>query len=241
MWLERVAAIAAALFNFFPIAVLGSFLVQGAAERSAEFMRDTRSDWNNFYISSAGGREVKLAGRFVEGLADNFRGLLAIDPRIEVVHLDSPGGDVAEAERLHDVIREHHLVTYVPNRCLSSCLIVFIGGRDRWIDSHARFGFHGPRPGGSSDADYFGARLSGNLRALEGGLSNAFLELAERTSPGDIWYVSPNVISAAGLGFEVAAPSQFPKIEGLRLFEGSIPPEAPCRRNDPVRARCRLH
>jgi ATP-dependent protease ClpP protease subunit len=52
---------------------------------------------------------------------------------IQAVILDSPGGVVAEALEIAEVLRERQVVTYVPSgaHCQSSCVYMFLGGTRR--------------------------------------------------------------------------------------------------------------
>ena len=99
------------------------------------------------------GSEAEITGGFKYGLTDDFLKILHASPQIKVVHLNSPGGRIGEAESLNKVIRGRSLITYTSDRCFSACTVAFAGGRERWIHPRAKLGFHSSAFPGMSDAD----------------------------------------------------------------------------------------
>ena len=68
------------------------------------------------------GTEAEITGGFKYGLTDDFVKILNASRQIKVVHLDSLGGRIGEAEKLNEVIRSKNLDTYVSSKCMSACL-----------------------------------------------------------------------------------------------------------------------
>jgi hypothetical protein len=116
------------------------------------FMDDPRMPAYSIRIMR-NGTEAEITGGFKYGLTDDFLKLVRASPQIKVVHLNSIGGRIGEAEKLSKLIRDRRLNTYTSSSCLSACTIAFAGGRERWIHRRAKLGFHGPAFPGWSDAD----------------------------------------------------------------------------------------
>jgi GYF domain 2 len=168
------------------------------------------------------GTEAEITGGFKYGLTDDFLKILRASSRINVVHLNSLGGRIGEAESLNKIIRDRGLITYTSYRCLSACTVAFAGGRERWVDSRAKLGFHGPGFPGMSDAD-----MADSVKAQEeifrkAGFEARFIKRALATPNKDMWIPSldelrdANVITnisnggdfaASGLGAEVTRES----------------------------------
>jgi hypothetical protein len=91
------------------------------------------------------GTELEITGGIKNGLNDDLIRLLDANPKVRVIHLDSPGGLVWEAEKIYATIKDRGLITYVARACFSACPIVFAGGTQRWAKENARLGFHGPQ------------------------------------------------------------------------------------------------
>ena len=79
--------------------------------------------------------------------------ILAASPQIHVVHLNSFGGRIGEAEKLYNTIRENNLITYVSANCMSACTVAFAGGTERWLYQNAQLGFHAPTFPGMSELE----------------------------------------------------------------------------------------
>jgi hypothetical protein len=61
------------------------------------------------------GTEIEITGGMKYGLSDDFRRVIAAAPRLRVVHLNSIGGRIGEAEKLHKIIKEKGFITYTSN------------------------------------------------------------------------------------------------------------------------------
>jgi hypothetical protein len=90
------------------------------------------------------GRELEFSGGITFGAAKEFQRFLDAMGVVQVVHLNSPGGRVAEAERIGRLLEARKLSTYVVNDCLSACTHIFLSGRERLISPDGRLGFHQP-------------------------------------------------------------------------------------------------
>jgi hypothetical protein len=137
------------------------------------------------------GTELEIAGGFKYGLAGDVAKVLQASPQVKVVHLNSIGGRVGEAKKLARLIREKGLDTYTSRQCASACTIAFAAGRQRWIRTAAKLGFH--------RGSFAGQEFSDALRTamLEVGYERAFVDRA-MTYPSDkMWYPSAAELQAA--------------------------------------------
>jgi hypothetical protein len=157
------------------------------------------------------GTETEITGGFKYGLTDDFIRILRASPQIRVVHLNSVGGRVGEAEKLYKLIRDRGLVTFVSKECHSACTIAFAGGRERWLRDGAVLGFHGPAFPGMSDLDLAEAIRDQKYLFLEAGFESGFISRALATPNNDMWMPSSsellraNVITAVSDGSDFAA------------------------------------
>ena len=89
------------------------------------------------------GTEMEFAGGIPTGAAGKLEKFLDAAPTIKVVHLASPGGPMAEAAKIRDLIHQRKLITLVNADCLSACTVAYLGGVERYIDpTMGRLGFH---------------------------------------------------------------------------------------------------
>ncbi|MEC3860629.1 hypothetical protein VK792_04980 [Mesobacterium sp. TK19101] len=124
------------------------------------------------------GRLIRLTGKIERGDAEALRALLTrgdilncvsdgFCPHSATLSLDSPGGSLAEALKLAEVVREFQLVTLLEDRatCASACIFPFVAGYTdyagdfhprRFAFASAKIGVHQPSvdvPDGSYDAE----------------------------------------------------------------------------------------
>jgi hypothetical protein len=155
------------------------------------------------------GTEAEITGGFKYGLTDDFLKILRASPQIKVVHLNSLGGRIGEAESLNKVIRGRSLITYTSYRCFSACTIAFAGGRARWVHSRAKLGFHGPAFPGMSDAD-----IADNVKAqkeifINAGFEARFVNRALATPNEDMWIPSLDELRDANVITNISNGSDF--------------------------------
>jgi hypothetical protein len=156
-----------------------------------------------------GGAEIEFVGTITWGGAGDLRKVLDDNPQIRVVHLNSPGGRLGEAETIRNLIRQRGLTTYTSGTCMSACTIAFLGGRERWIGEEARLGFHqGQIPGISWAMKDELIKGMGDVYRRTG-ISEAFISQILEASSGDIWYPKVAQLLQAGVISGVAALDQF--------------------------------
>lgn len=146
-----------------------------------------------------GGREIAVSGGLGFGVADAVEALLAANPGVRRVRLDSGGGALSEGTRLREIIIEHGLDTYTTRECSSACVSAFAGGRFRYLQRGARMGVHLPR---NWEAFPTSAVATGYQRELlylrERGLPDWFLENWIRTGQ-KFWYPTEFQLVSSGL------------------------------------------
>ncbi|WP_104654534.1 hypothetical protein [Ralstonia insidiosa] len=157
------------------------------------------------------GRAVLFTGGMNDGAADALEAALRRAPNATAVVLRSEGGWLREGALVADVIRRHHLRTYVERACASACTIAFLAGEDRAAAPGARLGFHRPRAVGADHDQMPGATDSELWRAYAAaGLPDAFIRRVEGTPFDHMWFPSPqelldnHVVTRASPGGEYA-------------------------------------
>lgn len=143
------------------------------------------------------GTEVEVSGGFKYGLNDDFVRILKAAPQVKVVHLNSDGGRLGEAEKLYHAIHERGLSTYTSRRCASACTLAFMAGRERWLHANGRLGFHAPTFPGMSDSDAQDASRNQRKLMIDAGVSSDFVARALATPNSTIWYPTLQELNAA--------------------------------------------
>lgn len=141
-----------------------------------------------------GGEVLEIAGSFSWSVPQNLQVTLAATPQVRIVSLNSPGGHVAPAMEVAEIIRSRGLATYVGRFCASACTLVFLGGTQRWLAPGARLGFHEARAPG-----YPAELADGVLGAAyqKFALPPAFIAHVLRIPPTGLWFPKPAELRAA--------------------------------------------
>ncbi len=88
------------------------------------------------------GSLIHIRGILALGMTGKLRLLLAQNPQVKGIVLQSEGGQVYEGRGTANLIKQHKLTTYVYGVCKSACATAFIGGARRVIGPDAKLGFH---------------------------------------------------------------------------------------------------
>jgi hypothetical protein len=134
--------VAAVLFTLL-IATRG--LVAGAEQVIAARVAWALGSYQYQVTLLPGGREIEVDGGLGFGVSAAVGELLAGNPDVRRIRLNSGGGALSEGVRLRELIVAHGLDTYSSRECSSACVSAFIGGRFRYLQRGARMGFHLPR------------------------------------------------------------------------------------------------
>jgi hypothetical protein len=114
-----------------------------------------------------------------------------------VLHLNSHGGRVAEADLMAAKVRARRLVTYVSEECLSACTHIFLAGRERWVSERGKLGFHQPSFPGLDRETAAGVIEQERRDLLSMGLSSDFVSKALDTPNDKMWRPSHKELLAA--------------------------------------------
>ena len=88
------------------------------------------------------GKLIHLQGPFEIGITRKVTQLIARNPEVVGIILDSEGGQIYEGRGLARLIGKYELQTFSLEKCLSSCTTAFVAGTTRTLGANARLGFH---------------------------------------------------------------------------------------------------
>ena len=161
-----------------------------------------------YAIRVINGTEAEISGGIKFGLTSDFEKMLNASPGIRVVHLDSVGGRIGEAQRLNTLIRDRGLDTYVEAGCLSACTFAFVAGRQRTLRKGAQLGFHRGSFAGEDEVDGYGPGVARSIY-IAAGISGAFIDKALATRNEDLWRPSEAEVLAAGVVTGISDGDEF--------------------------------
>ena len=159
------------------------------------------------------GSVLEVSGSFSWALPQTFQSILADSPRVRVVRLESPGGQLAPAIEIAAIIQERNLDTYVGRLCASACTVAFLGGHHRWLGSGARLGFHQAH-GPGIPADQANALLSKAYQDYA--VPALFIAHVLRIPPADIWYPAQDELLASRLTTGIP-PASLPAVDAQQV------------------------
>jgi ATP-dependent protease ClpP protease subunit len=144
------------------------------------------------------GRTLKLSGMFGNGSYNVVKKSLDTNPEIKKIYLDSNGGLYKEVSLIAETILTKRIDTYVEDKCLSFCTIVFLAGYNRYGTPTAIFGFHAPSLKGASQLD---DELNTDSKKLYSKLRvpKEFINKIYATPNSDMWYPSYKELQDAGI------------------------------------------
>lgn len=188
------------------------------------------------------GRAILFSGGINDGAADALEAALRKAPNARAVVLRSEGGWLREGTLVADVIRRHHLRTYVERACASACTIAFLAGEDRAAAPGARIGFHRPRAVGAEHDQTPGATGNELWQAYsDAGLPDAFVRRVQSTPFDQMWFptaqelLTNHVVTRASPGGEYATmATQLDTREALAAELRSAPLYATLERKYPA-------
>ncbi|WP_024506621.1 GYF domain-containing protein [Bradyrhizobium sp. ARR65] len=168
------------------------------------------------------GAELEFSGAISFGASNEFARFVEAMGALKIVHLNSPGGRIEEAQRIGDMLKKRNLDTYVVNSCLSACTIIFLSGRNRYITRNAKIGFHQPDFAGLTDDDRMRLARKEELRLQRFGLSAEFAKQATKAPPNEMWTPTPQQLIDERVATKIVDSSTF-ALSGIDLAE--ISPE----------------
>jgi hypothetical protein len=148
---------------------------------------DVRLGQHQFKVLN-NGTMLDFSGGISFGTAKEFETMLKAMDNVRTVRLNSNGGRIAEAQKISDLIRARGLSTYVTQYCVSACTIAFLGGKQRFLLSTAKLGFHQPYFRGMTVNEQRIAIAREEARLQRFGLSTAFAARANAAGHTDMWF-----------------------------------------------------
>lgn len=108
---------------------------------SPSLSADFEASSNSFYEF----RVVSVNGPLVYGDFERFKEAVTVSDRAIIV-LDSLGGKLGPAIKIAEYVRASGFVTYVESggECSSSCSVIWLSGRRKFIEKGGTIGFHAP-------------------------------------------------------------------------------------------------
>ena len=120
---------------------------------------------------------------------------------IELVNLNSVGGNIYEARGLAKLFRTRKLDTHNMHVCASACTTAFVGGLHRSIAPDAKFGFHQYRVDAEYSVIVTDVQKEQDRDAalfLDAGVSKAFVRVMYDQVPQDMWWPTAQELLHAG-------------------------------------------
>jgi GYF domain 2 len=155
------------------------------------------------------GTELEFSGEIEIGTARAFAQALDAAPQVKVLHLNSNGGKLDEADRIAAKVARRKLVTYVSDECVSACPLIFLAGRERWIGDRGKLGFHRPYYSGLVDFDRFGISSQEGKYLRSFGVPENFVAKVLSTPGSSMWYPSGEDLARAHVISGVAERGRF--------------------------------
>lgn len=198
--LTRWAARAVAL-----VIALGGLLMLSALPAGMKdlYEQATDQDWigQKGFDVSVQDENLFVNGYMSWGLLDKVSKLLASNPQIRAIVLNSPGGHVGVGTRLYDMIHARGLDTYAVEMCGSACTLAFIGGAQRYLRKGSKLGFHAVGGDGSNAIDAGTAKVVAIYKAAD--IPDDFLQHVLTTPPESVWYPDSKQLMDANIITEV--------------------------------------
>src|SRR5262249_30923975 len=127
--------------------------------------------------------------------------------KLVIVTLVSPGGLIAAAIQIGELVGKRAMLTFVPGdrTCASACALIWVAGRLRTVGDTPQIGFHA-----AYDADT--GRESGAANAVVGaylrdlGLSYKAIHLMTHKGPTDLEWLTPDLAKEVGVAWSKLEP-----------------------------------
>jgi GYF domain 2 len=158
--------------------------------------------------------EVELSGGMRYGVTDAVEKVLDAAPTVRLIHLNSIGGQIDEGHKLYRLIKNRNLITYTSSNCYSACTLPFLAGKQRYLASGAKLGFHSGSFGSLDQSTLPEINASFRQTLAEQGVPSWFLQKAFSTPAKDLWYPTQEQLLAARIITKVVDSNQF-AISGL--------------------------
>ncbi len=198
------------LTTIFALACLAA-AAAGAPARAMQFGQEPAGGGALFLTA----RGQIVAGDYARFAADIAR--VAPGQRVLALALDSPGGSVAEAVRLSDLIRHDRLGVFIPSdaKCASACFLLLAAAPRRFAGSDALIGVHSASEAGAETQESLAVTTEMARFAADFGIPPVILGKMVETGPqrmewltrGDLAAMQVVVLNDAQIPAEGAPPA----------------------------------
>jgi hypothetical protein len=172
--------------------------------------------WNTEVMGS--GQEIALTGGIGRGFAADIETTLSNYPQLKTLHVNlENGGLISEADRARKVIEQKGIRTYVSDRCVSACTIVFVGGKERFLAGGAMLGFHEPKIPGFKSGESHNSPTK--LAYRSAGITEAFIQRVLNTPNTTMWYPTALELKSAKIIDDIVSSELFAVAGAKRLVE----------------------
>jgi len=155
------------------------------------------------------GAELELSGGMPNGTAEAVAMALSDAPKVKIIHLNSIGGRINEANKLYSIIKSQGLITYTSSECASACTIAFLAGREKYLSENGKLGFHSTSIGGQDGIVVQEMNQGMREKLRENGIPDSFINHVLATSARDIWIPSHQELIDAKVIDAVVDPKYF--------------------------------
>ncbi len=154
--------------------------------------------------ASSDARVLRLEGPLGIGDADAVAKALAAAPQAQLLELASPGGRLAQAQRIATLVRGREMQTRAVGPCVNACALVLMAGHERQALPDARLGFYRQSAGHSNGLFQPWANQRAATAYRAAGLPAHIVHKIMNTPPAITWQPDRDELEAAGL---VSAPA----------------------------------
>jgi hypothetical protein len=178
------------------------------------FGKDEYGDYRVDLIDD--GSLIHLKGGLGFGISKEVRRLIAKNPNVKGIILDSIGGRIYEGRELSKIILINGLDTYTLKGCYSACGMAFISGNKRYLANGANLAFHQYNSGAKSLDPYVDIPSEQKKDLMiykRRGISQDFIDRIFTAKQDDLWYPTIDEMIVAGVIHEVVNPSTLKPIQ----------------------------
>ena len=147
---------------------------------------------------------ITATGQIVPGDFDRLAALVETLPQSDRTlgfFIDSPGGDIFEAEKIATFISETAAAVTIPGggQCLSACFLLFAAAAHRFMAPDAVVGVHSAGQNGQENLATMGATTALAREAATYGVPPAIIAKMVLTGPGGIARLTPSDLQPMGV------------------------------------------
>ncbi len=162
---------------------------------------DKTGDYNLEILNND--KELEVSGDINFGLTNDVKKYFKQYPNINVIHLNSKGGMIAEAKKLAGYFKNKDITTYSSQYCNSACVDIFLAGKHRYLNKNATLGFHQPYFPGLTKEEQDKMTYQQKQYYLKKGINKKFVDKAFSTPHNDMWVPSHYELLEAGVVHKV--------------------------------------